>query len=84
MKYRKKPVIVEAIQWFKMGDHPRVIMREHPEFGRDRVPMIYGLEGWHIVSIGDWIITGVQGEQYPCKPNIFVLTYDPVQETVSK
>lgn len=38
------------------------------------------LEGGHIVCPGDWIITGVQGEQYPCKPDIFDATYEPVDE----
>jgi hypothetical protein len=38
-------------------------------------------EGGHIVCPGDWIITGVQGERYPCKPDIFAATYDPVEET---
>ena len=37
------------------------------------------LEGGHIVCPGDWIITGVAGERYPCKPDIFVQTYDPVE-----
>lgn len=36
------------------------------------------LEGGHIVCPGDWIITGVKGERYPCKPDIFFQTYDPV------
>jgi hypothetical protein len=38
------------------------------------------LEGGHIVCPGDWIITGVKGEHYPCKPDIFAATYDPVEE----
>jgi len=37
------------------------------------------LEGGHIVSPGDWIITGVKGERYPCKPDIFAATYEPVE-----
>lgn len=35
------------------------------------------LEGGHVVCVGDWIITGVQGERYPCKPDIFEATYEP-------
>lgn len=77
-KFRKKPVVIEATQWFKMGDHPRVVMRTNPEVGKKKVPMIYGLEGWHIVTPGDWIITGVKGECYPCKPDIFEETYEPM------
>lgn len=38
------------------------------------------LEGWHVVKHGDWIITGVKGERYPCKPDIFEATYEPVEE----
>ena len=37
------------------------------------------LEGGHIVCPGDWIITGVKGEHYPCKPDIFEMTYEPVE-----
>ena len=36
------------------------------------------LEGWHLVTDGDWIITGVEGERYPCKDGIFKATYEPV------
>jgi hypothetical protein len=71
MKYRKKPVVIEATQWFKEGDHPAVWM--------DIVGngFVNTLEGVHIVTPGDWIITGVKGEHYPCKPDIFELTYEP-------
>lgn len=72
--YRKKPVVVEATQWFKMGDHPAVKMG-HNEMV-DNIPYIETLEGPHLVSQGDWIITGVKGEHYPCKPDIFDLTYE--------
>jgi hypothetical protein len=70
MKFRKKPVVVEATQWFKDGDHPAV------EKWNDNEYRIKTLEGAHIVTIGDWIITGVKGEHYPCKPDIFELTYE--------
>jgi hypothetical protein len=94
MKYRKKPVVIEATQWFKDGDHPYVRMcwfdawgkvRWAPGdsesiniFGCIRKPAIATLEGWHAVTPGDWIITGVKGEHYPCKPDIFEMTYEPV------
>lgn len=104
MKYRKKPVVVEATQWFKNGDHPQ----DFSEHGRGgltegavvryfRHPNIPGntvcskcsktmhehgwidtLEDGHNVCPGDWIITGIQGEHYPCKPDIFEATYEPV------
>lgn len=74
MKYRKKPVVVEATQWFKMGDHPKVTILPR---GLDADKgWIHTLEGGHIVCPGDWIITGVKGEHYPCKPDIFELTYE--------
>ena len=80
-QYRKKPVVIEAVQWFKDGDHPAVVLTA-PAIGEARsVPAIYTLEGWMFVSPGDWIITGVQGEQYPCKPDIFEATYEPVQSS---
>ena len=122
MKFRKKPVVVEATQWFKNGDHPDDGTDLFPERNTPGLPStfspLYGSEyagqrlegkvvryfrrpdiaggtvcrhcsltmhdhGWidtkeggHIVCPGDWIITGVQGEQYPCKPDIFTATYD--------
>ena len=72
MKYRKKPVVIEATQWFKKGDHPAVF---RGEFSGE--PMIMTLEGPLFVDVGDWIITGVKGEHYPCKPDIFAATYEP-------
>ena len=58
MKYRKKPVVIEAYQTDKEMD-------------------IETLEGTMHASVGDYIITGVRGEQYPCKPDIFEQTYEP-------
>jgi len=80
-KYIKKPVVIEAVQWFEMGDHPEVI--EIPEKYKDFNPVIEGatgyietLEGGHFVTTGDWIIRDVEGEYYACKPDIFDKTYD--------
>ncbi len=77
MKFRKKPVVVDAIQWFKYGDHPMVVPDPvgHP---LDSYCGIKTLEGFMRVSPGDWIITGVHGEHYPCKPDIFEMTYEQV------
>jgi len=77
MKFRKKPVVIEATQWFKMGDHPLVerVSIDNPVF-LDGEYAIKTLEGWMQVTAGDWIITGVVGETYPCKPDIFELTYE--------
>ena len=89
-KFRKKPIVVEATQWFKNGDHPEVSMfppKPHRpnesclncgHVGR-RHGWIDTLEGGHLACPGDWIITGVQGEHYPCKPDIFKQTYEPVE-----
>jgi hypothetical protein len=70
-RYVKKPVVVEAVQWFKHGDHPAVLA-ESPgdEFG-----YIDTLEGRLTVQPGDWVITGVAGENYPVKPDIFEKLY---------
>lgn len=92
-KYRKKPVVIEATQWFKDGDHPNVfasvkrpdgVVFQHNQICEDggqgyvHTFSIRTLEGNHEVAPGDWIITGVKGEQYPCKPDIFDATYEAV------
>jgi hypothetical protein len=78
MKFRKKPVVIEATQWFKNGDHPMVYTKHGS--ASDLWGYIKTLEGEHIVTPGDWIITGIKGEHYPCKPDIFAATYEPVEE----
>lgn len=90
MKFKKKPVVIEATQWFKHGDHPKVeqfpfgmayIKEEgRPDFDPLDRGWIKTLEGGHEVTPGDWIITGIAGEHYPCKPDIFEATYEPVDE----
>ena len=88
MKFRKKPVVIEATQWFKMGDHPAVVERSSYQQTPlspgicyvTKVPIVKTLEGEHIVTPGDWIITGIKGEFYPCKPDIFAATYEEVKE----
>jgi thymidylate synthase (FAD) len=79
--YKKRPVAVEAIQWFKQGDHPQVV--PIPDKYHDFNPVIEGatgfintLEGGFFVTSGDWVIKGVKGEYYPCKPDIFEETYE--------
>jgi len=73
MKFRKKPVVIEATQWFSIDDHISVKQKWN---GSDPVYFIDTLEGPMYVTPGDWIITGVKGEHYPCKPDIFELTYE--------
>ena len=79
MKYRKKPIIIEATQWFKHGDHPKVEM-DCVGPGDIILGWISTLEGGHEVTPGDFIITGIKGEHYPCKPDIFEATYEKVEE----
>jgi hypothetical protein len=123
-RFRKKPVVVEAAQWFTNGDHPDDYAKDthgyeggelrvftgaerrergwegavvryfrHPDDDGRRVCEVPGccrlmhdhgwidtLEGGHIVCPGDWIITGVQGERYPCKPDIFAASYEEVPD----
>ena len=82
MKFRKKPVIINAIKWD--GNNFREVARfcegeaEFPNYGL-REPLeleIKTLEGVMSAQIGDWIIKGVNGEFYPCKPDIFEKTYE--------
>lgn len=95
-RYRKKPVIVEALEWRGNSGH-----RDMFEFlgGLKGAPLdtdgdnfyidhgkvegglvIKTLEGEHLASIGDMIIKGVNGEYYPCKPGIFEKTYEEVPD----
>jgi len=120
MQFRKKPLRIEATQWFKNGDHPLDKCEEliatglipdfmpagtkfmsegkivryfrRPDVPASSVCQACGAvmhdHGWiddarnggaaHIVCPGDWIITGVNGEMYPCKPDIFDKTYEAV------
>lgn len=85
MKYIKKPVIIEA---FKLG------LDYMPDWFMDKVTTneiilrndksadIKTLEGGYHASLGDYIIKGVKGEIYPCKPDIFTMTYEKINEEV--
>jgi hypothetical protein len=121
VRVRKKPIEVEAVQWFKNGDHPddhvgevaidlmapedrskdyerlegrvvRFFRHPDPEYAGELIHEPCGrtwhdhgwidtLEGGHTACPGDWIITGIAGEKYPCKPDIFDATYEPVTLT---
>jgi hypothetical protein len=77
MKYRKKPVEIDAIQW--TGDNNIEIFKFcNMSYINDQELRIQTLEGSMIASVGDYIIKGVKGEFYPCKPDIFKLTYEKV------
>ncbi len=78
-KYRKKPVVIEAMQW--TGENTgRVFDFVGYDCLVNHKLVINTLEGKHYASVGDYIIKGVQGEFYPCKPDIFEQTYEEVQE----
>ncbi len=78
MKYRKKPVVIEAIKW--TGNNAMEIKSfvgvNATHLKGDDVIIIITLEGNHKAIVGDMIIKGVQGEFYPCKPDIFAKTYE--------
>lgn len=90
MKYRKKPVVVEAFKWtadINQTEDP-VWMLEALECGeawfencgtKEVKLVIKTLEGNHIANPGDYIIKGIKGELYPCKPDIFEQTYETVE-----
>lgn len=79
LKFRKKPVVIEAMQFDGTALADIAIATWVGEFYVSSDvggPKIKTLEGDHYVSDGDWIIKGVKGEFYPCKPDIFELTYE--------
>lgn len=87
MKYRKKPVTIEAIQFTDSDERVQELIefaREnftpHGDLEHYTYAVIKTLEGDHRADIGDYIIKGVQGEFYPCKPDIFNTTYEAVEE----
>ena len=96
VRYKKKPITVKATQWFKLGDHEAVKSIEGCSFYKatlilntkcgycGKQSLIHGiiltLEGLHIVCPSDWIITGIKGEVYPVKDEIFKLTYEIFNE----
>lgn len=78
-KFRKKPVVIEAVQFHVAADvwPDGVLPPDEGEMGFG-YGYIQTLEGRMMVSDGDWVITGVKGEKYPCKPDIFEATYEAV------
>ena len=80
MRFRKKPVVIEAVQ-FNGTNHDEIanFCAPHPvRVGGSYTLIIPTLEGNHTAAQGDWIIKGVKGEVYPCKPDIFTATYESV------
>lgn len=94
MKYRKKSVVIEAFQYdgdmkysngnYYVPDWAVNALDDGTMFYGDNTPgelFIKTLEGTHHVSVGDYVIRGVQGELYPCKPDIFEKTYELLNKT---
>ena len=93
-KYRKKPVVIEAITFDELVEHGREVSdnlvngmpwsfgyRGHPlTHENDDCYLIPTLEGTMRMERGDMLITGVKGEIYPCKGEIFAATYEPAEE----
>jgi len=103
LKYRKKPVVIEAVQlrWDTWGDvcalaqcslrgdglkglTPGEVEKLYPEIEPNQ-EFIYAViptpEGLHLATQGDFIIRGIKGELYPCKSDVFAVTYEPLEET---
>jgi hypothetical protein len=82
MKFRKKPVVIEAIQYEgTVQDVVDFVGLFNTEMNKEMTKLyIKTLEGDMLVSHGDYVIKGVQGEFYPCKPDIFEATYEKVSE----
>ncbi len=92
-KFRKKPVVVEAIQFtedffWKCREEGATLFGKFTPYGHYHTErreifnayiMIPTLEGEMRADLGDWIIRGVKGEFYPCKPDIFEKSYEPVE-----
>ena len=90
MKFRKKPIVVDAVQFTEAmakgtdGPLPKGVIMGSRHIGPPPERELYShrhyivtTEGKMNVQVGDWIITGVAGEIYPCKPDIFEATYEP-------
>ena len=92
-KFRKKPVVIEAVQlrwdtWNEMCDHADVgkltdgkCEGKMPDDNLSIQLMIPTLEGLMVANEFDWIIKGIKGELYPCKPDIFEATYEEIKDT---
>lgn len=80
MKYRKKPVVIEAMQYVSGKDiEPILSWAGSSIYHTSDLFKIETMEGIMIAQRGDWIIKGIKGEFYPCKPDIFEATYEAVE-----
>lgn len=82
MKFRKIPVVIDAVQWdgFNVREIEEFITCDFTFDMAHRILEIHTLEGVMQGLVGDWIIKGVKGEFYPCKPDIFEVTYEKVED----
>lgn len=89
-RFRKKPVVVEAEQFFPDKESWPEGVEQYDKSAMESPGGVRSVwHGWRIrtlegvgeVTPGDWIITGVKGEKYPCKPDIFESTYEPVEDS---
>lgn len=89
MKYRKKPIVIEAVEFQNNAEQIKEISDfidnqnlrvDYTDAKPPPVIKINTLEGVMTASVGDYIIKGVNGEFYPCKPDIFEKTYEPIEE----
>jgi hypothetical protein len=88
-QYRKKPIIIHAVQFLpdiapldqRVTEFTGQMFDEFKIYVDEKGPFlsIPTLEGIHRANNGDWIITGIKGEKYPCKPDIFQMTYEAVE-----
>ncbi len=83
MKYRKKPVVIEAVEWTGCNLHNLIdwVGEHNLDLTKPNLT-IKTLEGDHLTMVGDYIIKGINGEFYPCKPDIFEKTYEKVGEDI--
>lgn len=81
-KYRKKPVVVEAERWWpgRVVDGVEDANKKACGHSTERGPHVHTLEGALQISTGDWIIKGILGEFYPCKPDVFEQSYEEVKD----
>lgn len=81
MRFRKKPVEVSAVQWSGSNWHEVYWLAQHDVYLDGDKLAVKTLEGTLHADEGDWIIQGIKGEHYPCKPDIFEATYDRVGDS---
>lgn len=83
--FRKKPVVIEAVRFVdapaSLAELSDFLGVAHVDYADPARPVLYidTLEGRMTAQVGDWIIKGVKGEFYPCKPSIFAATYEPAE-----